>query len=820
MISPLPKITVALFLFTLLASPGLAQDLIWYDKPAAVWEEAIPLGNGRIGAMVYGGAVQDLIKLNDDRLYSGEPGHRDVKLDIRKDFDQVLALLHGGKYAEATDFITRNWLGRSQAAYQPLGDLVLEFQHEGEVTAYRRELDLSDAVSRTAYTAGGAKFTREYFASHPAGVLVIRLSSDKPGSLNLRVRLSSVHPTATTRVPSVGELAMKGQLPGVALGRKLEWIEEKGDQWKYTELFDKDGRRRPGAKQLLYGEEAAGRGMYFEARVLAKISGGRIEPQPDHLEIVGADQVLLLLATGSSFNGFNRSPSREGLEPSAQCTASLQAAAKASFSRLLEDHVRDYRSLFGRVTLDLGPASDRSKLPTDQRIRRYAEGGDERLAATYFQFGRYLMIAGSRPGTQPLNLQGIWNPHLLPPWYSAYTVNINTEMNYWPAETTNLSECHEPLLRMIEELSLDGRKVAREVYGRAGWVSHHNTTIWRDAQPVDGNARACFWPLSAGWFCEHLWDHYQFTGDTQFLQKAYPVMKSAAEFLLEWLVEDEKGRLVTPVSTSPENEFVYTEPGSGARKRAAVSQGSTMDIAIIRELFTNCVEASRILRVDAAFRQILEEKTTRLLPYQVGAKGQLQEWSVDFEEAEPEHRHVSHLYGLHPGNQITRRMTPELFQAARRTLELRGDKATGWSIGWKMNLWARLEDGDHAYLLLRNLLGPDRTYPNLLDAHPPFQIDGNFGATAAIAEMLLQSHAGELHLLPALPGAWSHGKVTGLCARGGFTLDLEWDRGRLTGARLRSTLGRTATVRYGEKTVRIKTKAGGVYELNGLAGEK
>lgn len=798
---------------------------LWYRRPAPDWNEALPIGNGRLGAMIFGGIETEHLQLNENTLYSDEPGRRDVQLDITKEFEQVVKMLRQRQYKEATDLITARWVGRAQPCYQPMGDLRLYFENRGAVSDYTRALDLATAISAVRYQQGGVTFTREFFASHADEVIVIRLSADQPHHLNFRAVFSSVHPTAKTGAAGPDVIGMTGQVPGFALRRELDFVEKRGDQWKYPEVFDESGKRRPFAKQILYGEEIGDLGMRFETRLRAIVSGGEASAGSDGLRVRRATEVLLILSAGTSFNGFDKSPSREGADPAARSGADLERASQRTFAALRRAHVADYQSLFERVSLTLGEASEQSRLPTDERIARFANDRDPALAALYFQFGRYLMIAGSRPGGQPLNLQGIWNPHVIPPWAGAYTTNINAQMNYWPAEVTNLAECHEPLFRMIRELTATGGEVARKVYGRRGWVEHHNTTIWRDAQPVDNTARPAFWPMGGAWLSAHLWEHYLFTGDREFLAaEAYPAIKGAAEFCSDWLVDDGRGRLVTAASNSPEIDFHYAD-ATGEQKAAGISMGPTMDMAIVRELFTNCLRAGEILDRDPELRAELKAKLAKLLPFQIGRRGQLQEWPEDVIETDTEHRHISHLYALHPSNQITRRGTPELFEAARRTLRLRGDEGTGWSRAWKINFWARMEDGNHAYLLVRNLLqlakSADTRYdrggvlPNLLCSHPPFQIDGNFGGTAGIAEMLLQSHTGEIHLLPALPLVWASGEARGLCARGGFVIGMTWRRGKLSEVRIHSQLGNPCVLRCAGKTTELKTSRGRSYRLNG-----
>lgn len=783
---------------------------IWFNEPASNWNEAFPIGNGHSGAMVFGDTQNELLQLNENTLYSGEPSviFNDISI-TSESFDRVVSLLKEGKYTEAYEnIVSKKWLGRLHQYYQPFGNLHINNNISGEVSDYKRELNISESVVTTTFTQNDVRYKREIFASYPDNIIVIKLISDHPTGIDINFYFDGPHPTSIQSVEN-NRLIYKGKAPGYVERRTFEQIENWGDQHKHPELYDDNGNRKF-EKRVLYSEEIDNKGMLFEAQLEPIISGkGEMDLTDNGLHIYNTNEVYLVLALTTSYNGYDKSPSNEGINPTEKLNDLLTSALNYDYNSLKERHTNDYKSLFERVSLLLPSTEEQKMLSTDERIIRFADNPDPDLAALLYQFGRYLMISGSRSGGQPLNLQGMWNKEIIPPWNCGYTQNINTEMNYWPVESTNISECNEPLFNMIKELSITGRETAKNMYGRRGWVAHHNTSIWRESLPNDNVPTASFWPMAQGWYISHLWEHYLFTNDESFLKnEAYPIMKGAAEFYADWLIDDGNGYLVTPVGVSPENAFI-TDTG----ERGAISMGPTMDMAIIRETFTRTIQASEMFDMDNELRTELKDKLSRLLPYRVGAMGQLQEWMYDFKEAEPKHRHISHLYGLYPGDQITMD-TPTLMKAAETTLNLRGDEATGWSMGWKINCWARLQDGNRAYKIIKNLFNPvgfesklkgeeENTtaltggglYKSMLCAHPPFQIDGNFGYTAGITEMLLQSHAGYIQLLPALPDVWPNGYINGLKARGNFEITCKWTNGKIEEATVLSLSGQPCRIR-------------------------
>ncbi|MGD0207217.1 MAG: glycoside hydrolase family 95 protein [Verrucomicrobiota bacterium] len=770
-------------------APPPAEPLsLWYRQPATNWVSALPVGNGRLGAMVFGGIAREKLQFNEDTLWAGGPYDPD-NTNALAALPEVRRLIFDGKYAEAQKLAGQKMMAKPlrQMPYETLGDLILNFPTNAAVEDYRRDLNLDTAVASVSYTSGGVKFTREIFSSPVDQVIVIRLTADKPGQINLMPEMTTPQ-NASVDVENTNTLVMRGT-NGSSAGIK-------------------------GA-------------LKFQVRVRVLNDGGGTGIMTlfdRHVIVIRANSVTLLIAAATSYKNYHDVSG----DPETITKKQIAAASKKTFDELLAAHIAEHQRLFRRVELNLGE-TDAMKLPTDERIRHFADGQDPQLAALYFQFARYLLICSSRPGSQPANLQGIWNDSMNPPWGSKYTLNINTEMNYWAAEPGNLSECVEPLTAMVMDLAQTGVHTAQVMYGARGWVAHHNTDLWRATAPIDGPQYG-LWPMGGAWLLQNLWEHYQFTGDKKFLKKIYPALQGSAQFFLDTLVEEPTHHwLVTCPSLSPENPH----PNG-----ASICAGPTMDLEILRDLFTNCIQASEILGGNEKFRKQLAATRARLAPLQIGSAGQLQEWLEDWDTHAPDihHRHVSHLYGLFPSDQIDFYTTPELAAAAKKSLEIRGDKATGWATAWRINLWARLHDGDHAYEILKFLLGPEFTYPDMFDSCPPFQIDGNFGGASGIAEMLLQSQQRELRtpilrpeategrpnpelrileLLPALPKAWPDGSVKGLRARSGFEVDMDWTDGKLISATLHSLLGNPCKVRYGEKTVELNIKSGGTVHLDG-----
>lgn len=731
---------------------------MWYDKPASVWNEALPVGNGRLGAMVFGGPANEKLQLDESSFWSGGPSRNDNP-EALSALDSVRQSIFSGNYKMAENLINKHITAKQLhgSMFQIVGNLNLSFNGNEKYTSYYRELDLEKAVFTTTFKVGDVNFKREVFVSQPDQVIVVRLTADKPGKLSFSANFDSPLQKSSTIINS-NTLEMKG---------------------------------------LSSTHEGVSGQVKFDARARFMLSGGKTSVDSNKINISKANEVVIFISIATNFVDYKTLTANE----TEKCTSYLKPVVVKKYSDILKSHIASYQRYFNRVSFDLG-TSPSAKLPIDERIKNFSKSYDSGLVSLYYQFGRYLLICSSQPGGQPANLQGIWNGQTKPAWDSKYTININTEMNYWPAEKCNLPEMHEPLIQMIKELSETGRQTAKTMYGCNGWVAHHNTDIWRISGVVDG-AFWGMWPMGSAWLSQHLWEKYLYNGDLQYLESVYPVMKSACEFYQDFLVEEptHKWLVVTP-SISPEN----APAGHGT----SVTAGTTMDNQILFDLFTKTIKTARLLKKDDAFVSDLQKILDRLPPMQIGKFGQLQEWMEDLDDPNDTHRHVSHLYGLYPGNQISPNSTPELFDAARTSLIHRGDVSTGWSMGWKVNWWARLRDGNHAKKLITDqltLVDPVKpgnnggTYPNFFDAHPPFQIDGNFGCTSGITEMLLQSQDGTIDVLPALPDDWKNGSITGLRAYGGFNISIFWENNQVKKLIVKSNLGGNCRLRLPNKLV-------------------
>jgi alpha-L-fucosidase 2 len=782
------KSLLLLLLLVSVRAQGQSDCKMWYKWPARYFEETFVLGNGKIGATVYGSPSVELINLNDLTLWSGEPVNAYMNPDAYKWIPAIRDALFHENYRLA-DSLNRNLQGKYSESYAPLGSLSIKCSDSSNISNYYRELDLTKALAKVNYFKDNIKFTREYFISNPDKVIAIKFSANKEKKLNFDIHFTSLLHFKVSTENNL--MKVQGYAPVHAAPSYLGDIPN-------AIVFDPN------------------KGTRFTTLIKILNNDGNASFTDSTLQLRNATEATILIAIETSFNGFDKDPVASGKNFDSMALSYLNSAAKYSYTDLLNRHIKDYSQYYNRVSLSLGK-TNAPELPTDERLKRYAEGNeDKNLEILYFNFGRYLLISSSRTPEVPANLQGLWNHYIRPPWSSNYTLNINAEENYWPVEIVNLSEFHWPLLSFINNIAQTGKVTAQTFYGVSGWTACHNSDIWAMSNPVGdfgkGDPVWANWNMSGAWLSTHLWEHYLFSNDSTYLRAyAYPLMKGAAEFCLNWLVEDKEGYLITAPSTSPENRYVTFDGYHGA-----TLYGGTADLALTRECFLNIIEASKILNIDKNFRDSVQKAFDRLLPYQIGKKGNLQEWYYDWEDEDPHHRHQSHLFGLYPGHHITVAQTPNIANACKKTLEIKGDETTGWSMGWRINLWARLRDGNHAYKMYRQLLkyvepdnarkgngGGGGTYPNLLDAHPPFQIDGNFGGTAAVVEMIIQSTKDTIYLLPALPDAWTDGKISGVKARGGFEISLSWENKIPRKIVISSNTGGTTTLKCGNKQKKI-----------------